>query len=81
MIDFIGKAAHAGGAPHKGINALNSATLAISAIHAQRETFRDSDTVRVHPIITRGGDTVNVVPSHVSVETYVRGKTFPAQIR
>lgn len=78
MIDFIGKAAHAGGAPHKGINALNAANIAISAIHAQRETFRDSDTVRVHPIITRGGDTVNVVPSHVSIETYVRGKTLEA---
>lgn len=78
LIEFIGKAAHAGGAPHKGINALNAATLAISAIHAQRETFRDSDTIRVHPIITRGGDTVNVVPSLVSMETYVRGKTLEA---
>lgn len=78
MIEFVGKAAHAGGAPHSGINALNAANIAISAIHAQRETFRDSDTIRVHPIITRGGDTVNVVPSLVSMETYVRGKTLEA---
>jgi metal-dependent amidase/aminoacylase/carboxypeptidase family protein len=64
--------------PHRGINALNAAQLALSAIHAQRETFRDEDTIRVHPIITRGGDLVNVVPADVCLETYVRGKTNDA---
>jgi amidohydrolase len=39
-IQFIGRGAHAGGAPHLGINALNAATLALSAIHYNRETFR-----------------------------------------
>ncbi len=77
-IQFIGKAAHAGGAPHRGINALNAATLALSAIHAQRETFRDEDTIRIHPIITRGGDVVNAVPADVRMETFVRGKTIEA---
>jgi amidohydrolase len=77
-IQFIGKAAHAGGAPHKGINALNAAMLALSAIHAQRETFRDEDTIRVHPIITKGGDVVNAVPADVRMETFVRGKTVEA---
>ena len=33
-IQFIGRGAHAGGAPHLGINALNAATLALMAIHA-----------------------------------------------
>ena len=75
LIRFTGRAAHAGGAPHRGVNALNAATLALQAIHAQRETFRDQDTVRVHPIITRGGDVVNVVPADVRMETFVRGKT------
>ena len=78
LIRYTGKAAHAGGAPHKGVNALNAATLALQAIHAQRETFRDQDTVRVHPIITRGGDIVNVVPADVRLETFVRGKTVEA---
>lgn len=78
LIRFIGRAAHAGGAPDKGINALNAAMLALSGIHAQRETFRDADTIRVHPIITRGGDLVNVIPSDVRMETYVRGKTNEA---
>ena len=52
---FLGKEAHAGGAPWEGVNALNAASLAIAAIHANRETFRDEDHVRVHPIITKGG--------------------------
>jgi amidohydrolase len=78
LIRFTGKAAHAGGSPHEGINALNAATLALQAIHAQRETFKDDDTVRVHPIITRGGDIVNVIPADVRMETYVRGKTVEA---
>jgi len=78
LMRFIGRAAHAGGAPDKGINALNAAMLAIFAIHAQRETFRDNDTVRVHPIITHGGDLVNVIPADVRMETYVRGKTTEA---
>lgn len=77
-IQFIGRSSHAGGAPHLGINALNAATLALMAIHANRETFQDKDTIRVHPIITKGGDAVNAVPSDVRMETFVRGKTIPA---
>jgi amidohydrolase len=77
-IRFIGRAAHAGVAPERGINALSAATLALSAINAQRETFRDEDCVRVHPIITKGGDLVNTVPAEVRMETYVRGRTAEA---
>ncbi|MBI4232925.1 MAG: amidohydrolase, partial [Chloroflexi bacterium] len=47
-------------------------------IHAQRETFRDEDTVRVHPIITRGGSAVSAVPSDVGMETFVRARTLEA---
>lgn len=75
---FVGKAAHAGGAPHDGVNALYAANIALSAINAQRETFKDGDTVRIHPIITRGGDLVNVIPNDVRFETMVRGKTAEA---
>ena len=77
-IVYLGKAAHAGAAPQEGINALNAACLGILAIHAQRETFQDQDAIRVHPIITKGGDIVNVVPSEVRLETYVRGRTLDA---
>ena len=77
-IQFIGRGAHAGGAPHLGINALNAATLALTAIHFNRETFRDEDTVRVHPIITKGGEAVSAVPADVRMETFVRGRSIEA---
>ncbi len=77
-IQFIGKGAHAGGAPHLGINALNAASLALSAIHYNRETFRDEDSIRVHPIITKGGEAVSAVPADVRMETFVRGRTLDA---
>jgi amidohydrolase len=77
-IKFIGKASHAGGSPQRGVNALYAAQLALSAINAQRETFADEDCVRVHPIITKGGDLVNIIPAEVKMETYVRAKTADA---
>ncbi len=77
-IQFIGRGAHAGGAPHLGINALNAASLALSAIHYNRETFRDEDSIRVHPIITKGGEAVSAVPADVRMETFVRGRTLDA---
>jgi amidohydrolase len=77
-IQFLGKAAHAGSVPHKGVNALNAAMIALSAIHAQRETYRDDDTIRIHPILTQGGASVNSVPADVRMETFVRGKTVEA---
>jgi len=76
-ITFYGREAH-GGEPHKGINALNAAMLALMGIHANRETFRDEDNVRIHPIITNGGDVVSSVPARVTMETFVRGKSAAA---
>jgi len=79
-VKFIGKESHAGSAPEEGINALNAAMLAMNNIHAQRETFKDSDRVRVHPIITKGGDIVNVVPADVRMESYVRARTVEGML-
>src|SRR5437899_1174960 len=76
--DLPGRAAHAGGAPWLGVNALYAAQIALAAINAIRETFRDEDTIRVHPIITHGGSQVNVIPGEVRLETYVRGRTVEA---
>ncbi|MEG2985720.1 MAG: amidohydrolase [Peptostreptococcaceae bacterium] len=77
---FIGRASHAGIAPHEGINALNMASLANSNINAQRETFKDEDKVRISTIINHGGDIVNVVPSKVTIEAMVRAATVEAMI-
>ncbi len=78
LVRYVGRPAHAAGAPHEGINALNAAMVALTAINALRETFREQDCIRVHPIITRGGDLVNIIPADVRMETYVRGRTVPA---
>lgn len=77
-VQYIGKTAHAADAPDQGINALNAAMLGLMGINALRETFREEDVIRVHPIITKGGDLVNSVPADVRVETYVRAKTMAA---
>ena len=77
-VQYVGKEAHAAGAPHEGINALNAAMIGLMGVHALRETFRDQDIVRVHPIITKGGDLVNTVPADVRLETYVRARTMKA---
>lgn len=77
-ITYIGKAAHAGATPHKGINALNAASIGLMAMNAQRETFVEDDMVRVHGIITEGGQSVNSVPEIVVIEAYVRGRTLEA---
>jgi amidohydrolase len=72
---FTGRAAHAGGAPHLGVNALYAAQVALAGINAVRETFRDEDSIRVHPILTHGGSQVNVIPGEARLEMYVRGRS------
>lgn len=79
-VQFIGKEAHAGSAPYDGINALNAAMLAINNVNALRETFKESERVRFHPILTKAGDIVNVVPADVQMESYVRARTINGMI-
>lgn len=75
-VSFEGVSAHAGGSPHKGINALYAANVALSAINALRETFQDKEHIRVHPVITCGGSSVNAIPDKVTLESYIRGATM-----
>ena len=75
---FKGVSAHAGGSPWNGCNALYAASLGLQAVNSVRETFKEKDFIRVHPIITKGGDAVNAIPSDVRVESYIRGRTFEA---
>ncbi|OCG59256.1 amidohydrolase [Gilliamella sp. GillExp13] len=80
LIKYKGEAAHAAAAPHAGVNALNAAMMGMMGVHAIRETFQEKDYIRFHPIITQGGDLVNVVPSDVRMESYVRASNVPAMI-
>ena len=80
-IIYKGKAAHAGGNPAGGINALYAASCGLTAANALRETFRESDMIRFHPIVTHGGDMVNAIPETAEIESYVRGRSFEAITR
>jgi metal-dependent amidase/aminoacylase/carboxypeptidase family protein len=42
-VEFFGKTAHAAGAPWDGINALDAANLAYSAISAMRQQLKTTD--------------------------------------
>lgn len=78
LIEYHGKIAHAAAAPHEGINALNAALMGVMGVHAIRETFKESDYFRFHPIINQGGTLVNCVPDYVQVESYVRASNVQA---
>ena len=79
-IRFLGISGH-GAAPFDSRNALQAATLFFAGVNANRETFRDEESIRIHPIITKGGEIVNSVPDDVRIETYVRGRTQEAIVK
>ena len=80
-VRFTGRGAHAGTSPHLGVNALNAANFALQAINANRELYREQDTVRIHGIMTKGGEAVNAVPADVRLEWRVRSGTPEAVVR
>lgn len=75
-VRFLGKSAHAGSSPHRGVNALQAALVALHAVNTQRETFQDPDVVRVHGIITHGGEAANATPAEVRYEGRIRGRSI-----
>lgn len=76
LITYRGKGAHSGAHAERGVNALYAATMGIQAINSLRETFQDKEHVRIHPIITAGGDSADIIPSLVKMETHLRGVDF-----
>ena len=77
-VEFTGKPAHSGLAPHNGVNALSAANLTINAINSIRETFKESDNIRVSPIIKDNSLAINIIPEKVEIESYVRAGTIDA---
>ena len=77
-VRYLGRGAHAGLSPHKGINALEAALCGMNNINALRESFSDEDHVRIHYIITKGGDSCSIVPDDVRLEIGIRAANMPA---
>ncbi|MQA01910.1 MAG: amidohydrolase [Streptosporangiales bacterium] len=69
-IEFTGKAAHAAGSPHLGVNALDAVNLTMVAIGLLRQQVRDDS--RIHAIVADGGQAVNIIPEHAAIRAYAR---------
>lgn len=67
---FTGVAAHAAGAPDRGRSALDGVEAMNHMVNLMREHVPDS--VRMHYVITRGGEAPNVVPAFAEAYHYVR---------
>ena len=74
-VRFVGRAAHSGVAPHEGRNALHAASLCLQACAYIAEQFPQSAGVRLHPIISQGGVSMNAIPDLAVLETYLRANT------
>ena len=72
-IEFRGKAAHASSAPQDGINALDALVLVFNAIGLLRQQLPGD--VRIHGIVTKGGDAPNIIPDLTEGRFYVRAST------
>ncbi len=69
---FKGRAAHAGGFPYEGINALDAVVLLYNNVNALRQQLRDG--TRVHGIILEAGSAANVIPDVGRVRLEFRAK-------
>lgn len=72
--EFFGRPAHAAGCPEKGINALDAMILFFSGVNALRQHV--TSDVRIHGIITHGGDAPNIIPEYTKARFYVRANTI-----
>lgn len=69
-ISFRGKTAHAAADPWRGANAPDGVLLTYTNINALRQHVKSE--VRIHGIVTHGGDAPNVVPDQASARFAVR---------
>lgn len=69
---FLGKASHSGAAPHLGRNALHGAVLCENAIAFIKDQFESSAGVKINPVITEPGGSVNTIPDRTVLESYIR---------
>ena len=73
-IQYDGKSAHAAAYPDRGINAADAFTIAQVAIGLLRQQFPND--VRVHGVMTNGGEAPNAIPQRTEGRWYVRAGTL-----
>lgn len=73
-VHYDGKAAHAAAYPDEGVNAADAFTVAQVAIGLLRQQLPGS--VRVHGVVTEGGDAPNIIPESTDGRWYVRASTL-----
>ena len=69
-VTYKGKAAHAAAFPWEGINALDAAISAYTAVSMMRQQMKP--TWRAHGIITNGGAKPNIIPEKAQLLYYFR---------
>ena len=69
---FTGKASHAASAPWEGRSALDGIMMLFNGIEYLREHVKPD--VRIHGIVTDGGQAANIVPETASARFYVRSE-------
>lgn len=69
-VRYRGVPAHAAAAPHLGVNALDAVRLAMNGMDALRQQVRPD--VRMHAIISDGGDAPNIIPHRAALDVYLR---------
>lgn len=69
-IEFFGEAGYAGGGEADGVNALEAAITTFNEWKSLRSEFEDA--VRVHGVITKGGQVPNIIPEYSEIRAYVR---------
>lgn len=72
---FIGEATHAGFNPFDAKNAYNMSTLFNVAVGLSRQQLKDTEQVRINPIVMDSDMSTNVIPNHITVGTDLRAKT------
>lgn len=74
VIEFHGQTAHAAADPESGRNALNALLYVFRGIDGLRQHVKP--TVRMHGVITHGGEVPNVVPDYTRGHFYVRAESL-----
>lgn len=75
-IRYDGKSAHAAAYPDRGVNAADAFTIAQVAIGLLRQQLPHD--VRVHGVMTNGGEAPNAIPQRTEGRWYVRAGTLAA---